>query len=108
MTAYELLVKMGVKVSEELSEEINEKLKVKSKPRKSYLYKFTGKEPEGKIAPQMQLCIKALPEEPVDMETWANLAEESGLATKQTPERIISYYRKPMIEGGYVETVEAS
>lgn len=58
-----------------------------------------------KMAKQMKQCIEALTE-PMDLETWAKKAVELGLTTQQNPTRIVMYYRKPMIEGGYVVEVK--
>lgn len=69
--------------------------------RYSSKYEPTGKAIDAKMAKQMRQCVEALTEA-MDLETWAKAAVEKGLTTQQNPTRIVMYYRKPMIEGGYV------
>ena len=73
--------------------------------RYSQTYKRTDKVIDAKMAKQMRQCIESLTEI-MDLETWGKKAVEHGLTTQQDPKRIVAYYRKAMLDGGYVEEVK--
>lgn len=73
--------------------------------RYSSTYTRTEKAIDAKTAKQMRQCIEAL-DEAMDLETWGKKAVEKGLQTQQDPKRIVMYYRKPMLEGGWVVEVK--
>ena len=73
--------------------------------RYSQTYKRTDKAIDAKMAKQMRQCVESLTEI-MDLETWGKKAVEHGLVTQQDPKRIVAYYRKAMLDGGYVEEVK--
>jgi hypothetical protein len=104
-SAVEFLQGLGVELADEVCETINENLKVKSKKRETVLVQRTDKEVEDKLAPQAKIILGVVPDdEPISLEQWGELAAEAGLQTKQTPERICAYYRKTLIDNGYLAT----
>jgi hypothetical protein len=77
----------------------------KSVVRYAEKYERTSAVLPAKMAKQMKQCIEALTEQ-MDLETWGKAAVANGLMTQQNPTRIVAYYRKPMLEGGYIAEVK--
>jgi hypothetical protein len=72
--------------------------------RDSGKYVRTDKKVETRLAQQMEILLKALPEDkPMTVAEWTEAAIAVGLQTQQDPARITMYYKKRLIEAGYVK-----
>ena len=74
--------------------------------RDSGKYVRTDKKLETRLARQMEVLINSLPaDQPLSITEWAKCAVKKGLQTQQLPERIVTYYKKQLVEMGYVKSV---
>ena len=66
----------------------------------------TDKKLDIKVCKQMEVLINSLPEDkPVDTKEWAELAVKNGLQTQQPAERIVAYYKRNIMELGFVAAI---
>lgn len=78
-----------------------------SKTRSTGKFIRTEKVYENNLNKQMSVLIKSLPtDEGVDLSTWATKAVENGLETQQDPIRIVAYYKKNLVEMGFVKLID--
>lgn len=78
-----------------------------SKSRTTGKFMRTDKVYENNLNKQMTVLISALNDaEGISVEDWAKKAVELGLQTQQDPIRIVSYYKKNLLEMGYAKVAE--
>jgi len=106
MKATEYLKNLGIEFDEELGDRLNRELKVKSQARANRSYKLADNVTEESLKAiktnQKRIIAMTLlkADSPVTTKEWANLAED--LQTKQDPERIIMYYKRDLLDEGYI------
>jgi hypothetical protein len=111
MALHDTLMKFQDKVLDE--ETINEIVATQRASRKGNKkpgkYISTGKSVDGTAMPnQMKMIIASLDAlNGQTLEQIGDAASKAGMVTRQPPERIAAYYRKPMIEGGFMEELKA-
>jgi len=77
-----------------------------SKTRITGKFIRTEKVYENNLNKQMSVLIKSLPSDrEVDVTEWSKLSIENGLETQQDPVRIVTYYKKNLVEMGFVKQI---
>jgi hypothetical protein len=78
-----------------------------SKTRSTGKFVRTDKVYENNLNKQMSILIKSLtPDLGLSVEDWAKQAVENKLETQQDPIRIVQYYKKNLMEMGFVKIAE--
>lgn len=105
MKLQELVKQLGLDVPESVVAVLEPCVKVKAKSVKtSHKFEATGKDFEAKVPTQMKQCVQALGDQAMGLEDWAKSLEKvEGFRTQQSPAKIIAFYRKRMLEAGYVK-----
>ena len=110
-TAMQVLEAIGIGVegiSDENAEEINELLVPKRVKREKMNFVLGDVDHKDiKLPKQAHIVASVLNAEPMSITQWADAAEEEGLETKQSAERIVAYYRKNLVESGVCKEVSA-
>lgn len=100
-----LLNNLAINLSDEEIARLEPNVKVKAKLQKANAkFEATGKDFEAKTPLQMKQCVQALGEQKMSLAEWADaLGTVEGFRTQQTPAKIIAFYRKRLLDGGYIK-----
>lgn len=112
--SFEALVELFGTFTDEQKSKVRELLGVvipvkgtTSKTRSTGKFIRTDKVYENNLNKQMSVLIKSLtPDIGLSVEDWAKQAVENKLETQQDPIRIVQYYKKNLMEMGFVKIAE--
>jgi hypothetical protein len=101
-------------LTEEEKSEIRELMGIKTplvgtvgKSRSTGKFIRTDKVYENNLNKQLSVLIKSLPtDQGLTVDEWGKKSVENGLQTQQEPIRIVGYYKKQLMEMGFVEVSE--
>lgn len=112
MSNFEKLMAMVEGLTDDEKSKVREALGIKVEVRGPSTPRMTGKAQRTekplteKVAKQMEILINTLPaDRAVDLVEWADLAVAGGLVTQQPAVRIVAYYKKPIVDGGYATLI---
>ena len=106
MELKQIFADLKIKVNAEQLTALEQLITVKKTPRAAQRFAFVQAVFEDKTPLQMKQCVECLKDvgHDVDMKEWAELlGQYDGFKTRQTPERIIAFYRKRMINEGQIQ-----